>query len=557
MRAVDPRFALNDENSILAIDICRRLDGLPLAIELAAARVPTLGLRAVRDKLDARFKLLTGGARATLRRHQTLRAALEWSHGLLNDAERIVFRRLGVFAGGFTMELAQAVAGDEELDEWEVLEHLSALVDKSLVVAEPGEPPRYRLLESARAFALEHLAEGGDGEMADTLSRHALGILAFLQRVNDARLDGELRADQYAALVVPELDNLRAAYAWAASEEGDPKVAIALAAHAGPLIAYAPECADWLLPHRQQVEAGVVEGPVAALYWRDLASSYMFGRIPFALGVEAAERARSMFQSLGKPRRMFGSLFRLVLYRQLQGNQEAAEAALAEARSLIRPDWPSQFQILLLRRECELVLGAGRLSDALAILREEVRLSTATGDRGFEVVGRIYLVDTLWQIGLIEEAAREARQLREDMRAQPATARDMGGNLANLIGILCEMDSVAEASDAAREALPIMQRSRIYHLEKWVYLFWRRGQPDIATQLLGAFDASSRKSGLPLQPSEQRLIATARAALEKELSSDALAKHLAAGAALDPEKLPELLSESLQITPAARAASSS
>ena len=111
VRAADPRFALNDENLPVVIDICRRLDGLPLAIELAAARVATLGLRPVRDKLDARFRLLTGGSRATLRRHQTLRAALEWSHNLLGDAEKAVFRRLGVFAGGFTMELAQAVAG--------------------------------------------------------------------------------------------------------------------------------------------------------------------------------------------------------------------------------------------------------------------------------------------------------------------------------------------------------------------------------------------------------------------------------------------------------------
>ena len=166
VRAADPRFALNDDNLPVAIDICRRLDGLPLAIELAAARVATLGLQPVRDKLDARFKLLTGGSRATLRRHQTLRAALEWSHNLLTDAEQAVFRRLGVFAGGFTMEMAQAVAGDAQLDEWAVLDHLSALVDKSLVVADAGDAPRYRLLESARAFALEQLAGRRDRRSA-------------------------------------------------------------------------------------------------------------------------------------------------------------------------------------------------------------------------------------------------------------------------------------------------------------------------------------------------------------------------------------------------------
>ncbi len=217
VRAVDPRFELTDDNLPIVIDICRRLDGLPLAIELAAARVATLGLRQVRDKLDARFRLLTAGSRATLRRHQTLRAALEWSHNLLDGAERAVFRRLGVFAGGFTMELAQAVAADAQLDEWAVLDRLSALVDKSLVVADAGDPPRYRLLESARAFALEQLAEG---EMDDVLERHALAMLEFLKRIDDANLDGELRTDQYAALVLPELDNLRAAHAWATGWNG-------------------------------------------------------------------------------------------------------------------------------------------------------------------------------------------------------------------------------------------------------------------------------------------------------------------------------------------------
>ena len=173
----------------LAIDVCRRLDGLPLAIELAAGRVATLGLRRLRDKLDARFKLLTGGARATLRRHQTLRAALEWSHNLLDDAERVVFRRLGVFAGGFTIELAQAVASDDDLDEWAVLDHLAALVDKSLVALDPGETPRYRLLESARAFALEQLAATATD---DVVRRHALAMRAFVERVDSSNLDGEL-----------------------------------------------------------------------------------------------------------------------------------------------------------------------------------------------------------------------------------------------------------------------------------------------------------------------------------------------------------------------------
>ena len=548
VRAVDSRFALNDENAKLAIDICRRLDGLPLAIELAAARVSTLGLRTVRDRLDARFKLLTGGARATLRRHQTLRAALEWSHGLLNEAERIVFRRLGVFAGGFTMELAQAVAGDDDLDDWAVLESLSALVDKSLVVAEPGEPPRYRLLESARAFALEQLAAGetAEGEAADTLRRHALGMLQFLRRVDGANLDGEFRTDQYAALVVPELDNLRAAYLWASGEEGEPTVAIALAAHAGSVIDYAAECADWLLPHQRSVEQGAVDTAVAARYWRALAAGNMSGRLPLALCVDAAQRARAGYQALGHPRREFSSLIRLIGYLLSQGD-DGGRASRVRRRTTadpVRLAEPSSTSYQL-RREASLARSAGRIADALALLRREVGLAANTGDWRLEVIARNNLVDLLWQVGPIEEAAREAQRLAQDLRDRPSTASDTDVLYANLIGILCEMDRIAEASDAAREALPVMRRSRNYFLEEWVYLFWRRGQSDVAARLLGAVEAQFGATGQPPQPNERRLVNRARAALEQELPADVFAAHLAAGAVLGTEKVYPLLSESL------------
>ena len=351
-----------------------------------------------------------------------------------------------------------------------------------------------------------------------------------------------------AALVVPELDNLRAAHAWSSSEEGDAQVAIALAAHSGSLIDYAVECADWLLPHRQQVEEGAVDGTVdeavVARYWRAIAAANMMGRAPHQLQVEAAERARAMYKALGQPRRVFSSLMRLVSYRLFEGDQVSAQTALAEARSLIQPDWPAEFHMHLLRRESSTARAAGKPVEALAFQRQEVQLSVATGDWRLQVIARNNLVDLLWEVGPIEEAAREARQLAQELRARPvAASADI--LFANLMGILSEMGLVAEASDVAREALPIMRRTQNYYLDEWVFLFWRRGQSDVAARLLGALDASSRKTGLPTQHNERRLIAKARAALEKELPPDALARHLAAGAAAHPEKLPELLSESL------------
>ena len=542
VRAVDPRFALTDETAKLAIDICRRLDGLPLAIELAAARVGTLGLRAVRDKLDARFKLLTGGARATLRRHQTLRAALEWSYGLLSESERFVFRRLGVFAGGFTMELAQAVVGDEHLDEWAVLDHMGALVDKSLVVADPGEVPRYRLLESARAFALEQLAEG---ETPDALRRHAAGMLKFLRQVDDINMEGELRTDQYAALVVPEVDNLRAAYAWAVSDTGDVAIAIGLAAHAGSLIDYAAECADWLLPHLEGVEGGVVDDAVAARYWRALAAGNMATRVPQKLKIAAAQRARELYEKLDKPRRVFSSLIRLSTYLLPQGDEAAARAAVDEARGLIRPEWPAEFHIFLMRREGALLRRAGRLAEAVAMQRDEIRVSSASGDWRLEVIARNNLIDLLWQAGPLEEAATEANRLMEDLRRRPTTLADTDVLLANLMGVLAELGEVDEATKTAAEGLSVMRCSRNYFLEEWTYLFWRRGQPDTAALLLGRVESDARSSGSPMQSNELRLVTAVRMGLEQSMPPAELARQRAAGAALGDTDIGELLSKAL------------
>jgi predicted ATPase/class 3 adenylate cyclase len=542
-RLARPDFEVTRQNAPELASICSRLDGIPLAIELAAARVRSLSVQEINRKLDERFRLLTGGSRTALPRQQTLRAALEWSHNLLNDAEKAVFRRLGVFAGGFTMETAQAVAGDDQLDEWAVLDHLSALVDKSLVVADAGDAPRYRLLESARAYALEQLAAAS--ESASVQKRHAHAMRDFMERVDSANLDGELRTDQYAALVLPELDNLRAAHAWASSETGDLRVAIALAAHSGALIDYAVECADWLLPLQRQVEDGAIGTAVAARYWRALAAGNMAGRVPLSLQTAAADRARSMYQELGQPRRVFSSLMRLAYYLGVQRQDEAVRAAVDEARSLIRPDWPAEFHILLLRRDGSLAREAGRFTEAVALFHDAVSASKSTGDWRLEVIARTNVVDLLWEMGLIEEAAREASALAHDLRARPAAYGDMDLVFANWMGILSESGRIVEAAAVAREALPLMRRTQDYYVEDWAYLFWRRSQIDTATRLLGASDAICVRTGSPLQPNEARLIAAVRASLAADLSHEALARGLAAGAELSSAEIGALISKAL------------
>ena len=166
-RRARPDFGITDDNAAAVTEICRRLDGMPLAIELAAARVRALSLTEIDDSLHDRFRLLTGGARTAVRRQQTLRASVDRSHALLTEPERVLFRRLAVFLGGFELDAAQAVGGGGggDVQRYQVLDELSLLVDKSLVVAEDSRGrTRYRMLETVRQYALEKLGESGEAD---------------------------------------------------------------------------------------------------------------------------------------------------------------------------------------------------------------------------------------------------------------------------------------------------------------------------------------------------------------------------------------------------------
>ena len=544
VRAVDPRFTLDEQNLALAIKLCRHLDGLPLAIELAAVRVPLLGLRAVHDRLDERFRLLTAGSRTALRRHQTLRAALDWSHALLNEPQRTVFRRLGVFSGGFSMELAQAVCSDAGLDEWDVLEHLGALVKKSLVVADLGEVPRYQLLESARAFALEQLA--ACGEIAATVQRHARALLQFLQRIDDAHMDSKMQTMEFGVRVLPELDNLRAAYAWAVSEDGDRGVAIALAAHSGYVIDYgASECIDWLLSQRSHVVPGAVPDGVAARFWRGLAAGNMLGHVPFGEMHAAMSRSAHLYQALREPRRAFSALLMVAVHCMTLHDSQGAQAAIDQAQAMLRPDWEPDLQCRILRSRDFMARWQKRMPEALALSRESVRLSAASGDWRMQVIERTYHGELLWQMGLHDEAARAFDELAEAVRLRPVADTDMALLFAMRTWLLSDMARAGAALAAALEALPYMSRAPSHSLSGCVHLFWRLGQPRVAARLLGALDERHR-CGLELHlANDDRLVAEARKALAVELSADVLALEALAGAGLSRAERDVLVASTL------------
>jgi predicted ATPase/class 3 adenylate cyclase len=171
----------DEQAGLLVVSVCRRLDGMPLAIELAAARLRSMSLSELHGRLDQRFRLLTGGSR-TLERQQTLRATVGWSYSLLTGAEQVLLARLSAFAGGFDLDAAEAVCGSGDLDVLDVAELLGSLVDKSLVVGEPaGTGLRYRLLETLRLFAAERLAEAGDEQAAAVAAAHCAHFLAVAE----------------------------------------------------------------------------------------------------------------------------------------------------------------------------------------------------------------------------------------------------------------------------------------------------------------------------------------------------------------------------------------
>jgi hypothetical protein len=168
--AVRPGFKVTNENAPYIAEICWRLDGIPLAIELAAARIRVLSLDQIASRLNDQFRLLTGGSRTALPRQQTLRALIDWSFDLLSEQERILLRRLSAFAGGRTLEAVEAVCSDEKLQDWEIIDVLTTLVDKSLVTVEkpPGKEPRYTFLESVWNYGREKLAEAGESDALRT-----------------------------------------------------------------------------------------------------------------------------------------------------------------------------------------------------------------------------------------------------------------------------------------------------------------------------------------------------------------------------------------------------
>jgi predicted ATPase/DNA-binding winged helix-turn-helix (wHTH) protein len=358
--AVDSRFRLADDNVSVVVDMCRRLDGIPLAIELAAARVPLLGVHGLHARLNQMFDVLTGGARMKLRRHQTLRAALDWSYGLLSADEQAVFRRLGVFAGGFSLELAQQVVSDEHIDQWLVLDLLGRLIDKSLVIANSEAVPRYHLLETTRAFALEQLASAS--ESAEMLRRHAQALsdsLAFpLVRLPPSRMEQAVR----------EVNNLRAALDWATASDGSRPLAYELLSKSGGV---------WRLSGLMQEGSERMQKlwPLPSSLPARIEADFCLGWATLRIYTppeelwDAVRRAETLYRQLGDLDMLCFALLNVALIGAMRDHISEAEQALREAEQLVaeledrgypRPLGMAQGELHLRRGQPELAIAAFR-----------------------------------------------------------------------------------------------------------------------------------------------------------------------------------------------------
>ena len=266
-------------------DICGRLDGIPLAIELAAARVRVLTPSQIADGLSDRFRLLTGGSRTSVRRQQTLRTSVDWSHALLTDLERILFRRLGVFAGAFDLEAATMVGADGDLAAHHILDQLASLVDKSLVLSvdTPGGA-RYRMLETIRQYALERLSDSTDAD--GTRRRHRDHFLAVAMRLGFG-VEAASAEDERVARLEADLDNFRVALQWS-RDAGEPEAAAWLAV----LLFFLWNSRGHLTEGRRWFDALLAER--AALSQRARVFLLTFGAQleGFSMGDEALSRAR-------------------------------------------------------------------------------------------------------------------------------------------------------------------------------------------------------------------------------------------------------------------------
>ena len=523
-------FALTDEHAPIVCEICRRLDGIPLALELAAPRLKMLTPSGLLARLKDRFRLLTGGDRTALPRQQTLKATLEWSYNLLSAAEQLMVQRLSVFGGSWTMDAATTVAAGETIEPAEVFDLVGSLIDKSLIVpiAAPSGEGRYRLLESTRQFGLERLLASGGGDRRRVFAEF---IEALFEKADNAWHNTPTEA--WLARYEPELDNVRTALEWALGEHGDPVLGGRITSRTILLfgeLSLLSEIRRW------SAAALAAVGPdIAPDVEARILLSHLFGADFGNPRLEpAARRAVELCRATGDRLGLASALRLLGAVLARPGDTAAAEEYLREAEALLRTvprtkELGSVLSILSVAREL-----SGDARAALALAEESLAIARALGYRAGIEINAANLAELEFSQGNVVSAVKRAREALETTR-RSGNLRLSAGILGNLAGYLLASDNVPGAAQAARESLRLAGALAwdywvcicIEHLALVAALL---GKPAAAARLLGYTSAWYRTERRVRQPTEEATFLRLVHALDAALAPKERAAYEAEGA---------------------------
>ena len=414
--AVKPTFALTEHNAPAVAQVCYRLDGIPLAIELAAARTKVLSVEEISERLDDSFGLLADGGRTALPRQRTLHATMDWSHELLGREERALFRRLSVFAGGFSLEAAESVCAGEDFESDEVLGLLSHLVDKSLIVArEAGGETRYRLLETVRQYGREKL--GGSREESEAGRRHADFFGGFAKEA-ERELNGPDQARWLTRLEI-EHDNIRAALSWSLGKGGDPGLGVRLATALTDFWfarGYLSEGRRWLESAVTRTGSATTLARAKALNGAGWLAAYQGEYGPAKAHIE---EGLALYRKLGDKEGIASSLVILGSVAAMGQREDIPVADLVEEAILLRPELKDRRTVAqLLTLEGRVALARGDLERSVALFEETLALYRGAKDA-------LGIVMCLTNIGLVTLAQGNHERSLALLREALCLAREL------------------------------------------------------------------------------------------------------------------------------------
>ncbi len=532
-KASDPRFRFDDENASLVAEICGRLDGIPLAIELAATRSNVLNLRTLARSLDDRFKVLTGGSRTALPRHKTLAALIDWSYDLLTSLERELFNRVGIFAGGFDLSAASAVCSGDGLDETDTVDLLTSLTDKSLVVVDTtGDYERYRLMESTRAYALGKLAAAGD---LDIIARRHAGYYRDQAKAMDERT-GKGSTAAWLARTEMDVDNYRAALTWSLIGEHDAALGGALAGALDPLWiegGLTVEGREWIARAQACVDDSA-HPAVSARLW------YAMAHLPGGeLRLDCAQRAFTLYESIGDARRAARALVQVASTLNLLGRQIEADAACVRALSVLRSFDDKSAVAACLDQQGTIRHSLGNVAQARVLysqsLAEHRTLDDETGTA--RVLGNLGELE--FAVGDVQSAMRLGDEALEiDARGKNMTL--LAVRHSNAAVYRFALEDIEGAASAARAGLVWSRRAQdsmltVIALQHLALVGVRRGAFSTAAMLLGFVSRQFTIGGMDRGSTETWGHQQLMTALRKHFREDEIVTLAAEGSAWSEE----------------------